>query len=225
MKSKLPKTRKTPRTSKRESRSILINLAPAEPELQARLHLFERTTEGVRFCFSSEPLTDKRDISLFLIPLRHLAWISEPEKFGCRPVFVFGPGYGLYSGFRMGCSDYLKDPWDERELLARAERKLGSLTLDYAWGELVLRNGECIGPAGSIVLSPHEDIILQTLCRFRGRKVLRDVLSQVLWGKVQPESRAVDMHIAGLRRKMKTVLPRTVTTVILTCRPGGYMIR
>ncbi|WP_319559878.1 winged helix-turn-helix domain-containing protein [Marispirochaeta sp.] len=203
---------------------LLINLAPADEELRLRLSLFVRENQGVSFCCSDEPLIHSK-IDLYLIPLRCLYWLSSIPRLSGRPVFIHGPAYGLAGSFIAGCSDYLKDPWDERELLARAKRFTEALSVSYPWGSLLLRNNECLGPGGSTVLSPTEETILRTLIRNRQKRVEKELLSHLVWGFHREKSRAVDMHIAKLRRKMKSALPAEVRTVILTCRPGGYMLR
>ena len=192
----------------RDSGDIIINLAPSSPELRPRLHLLEETSTGVAFRFSREPLQDP-EITLYLIPLRCLRWISGPGQLIYRPVFVYGPA----------------QPWDERELLARAERLSGAVVLDYTWGSILFSHGECTGPGGRVLLGPKEAVIFQTLIRFRGRGVSRAVLAHLIGSDPRPESRAVDMQICSIRRKTGKILPPRVKTLILTCRPGGYMLR
>ena len=206
------------------SQGILVNLAPREEELELRLNLFARENRGIAFCFSDEPLTDTR-IDLYLIPLSCLFWLRSVPFLTGKAVFIYGPAYGLPGSFLAGCSDYLKEPWDERELLTRAQQIRNAVNLDYPWGDLRLRNNECLGPGGSAILSPAEETILRTLVRNRQKRVEKELLSHLLWGVHREESRAIDMHIAKLRKKMKAALPPEVRTVILTCRPGGYMLR
>jgi hypothetical protein len=208
----------------RDSGDIIINLSPSPPELRAKLRLLEDTCSGVAFRFSREPLQDP-DISLHLIPLRFLRWLSGPGRLIYKPAFVYGPAHGLYRSFQQGCTDYLREPWDERELLARAERLSGTAVLDYTWGSILFSHGECMGPGGRVLLGPKEALIFRTLIRFRGRGVSRAVLAHLIGGDSRPESRAVDMQICSIRRKTGKILPLQVKTIILTCRPGGYMLR
>jgi hypothetical protein len=206
------------------TRGLLVNLAPREEKLELRLSLFARQNRGIAFCFSDEPLIHTR-IDLYLIPLSCLFWLRSVTSLSGKIIFIYGPAYGLPGSFLAGCSDYLREPWDERELLARAQRIRNAVNLDYPWGSLRLRNNECIGPGGSAVLSPAEETILRTLVRNRQKRVEKELLSHLVWGIHRKESRAIDMHIAKLRKKMKAALPPDVRTVILTCRPGGYMLR
>ena len=175
--------------------------------------------------FSVATRSIKTDISLYLLPVHKLKWLHTTGLFNYKPVIVYGPPHNLYRSFIAGCSDYLKDPWDEHELVARAERLLDGVAMEYPWGVVTLRSGTLTGPRGAVALQPYQVTILKTLCRFRGSKVNREVLAHLIWGENRPASRAIDMHMANLRRKMKTVLPEQVRTVILTCRPGGYMLR
>jgi len=206
------------------TQGLLVNLAPREEEMELRLSLFARSNKGIAFCFSNEPLFHTQ-IDLYLIPLSCLFWLRSVPFLSGKTVFIYGPAYGLPGSFLAGCSDYLREPWDERELLTRAQRIRNAICLDYPWGNLRLRNNECLGPGGSTVLSPAEETILRTLVRNRQKKVEKELLAHLLWGVYREDSRAVDMHVAKLRKKMKAALPPDVRTVILTCRPGGYMLR
>jgi DNA-binding response OmpR family regulator len=178
----------------------------------------------VTFRFSREPLQDP-EITLYLIPLSSLRWLSGPGQLIYKPAFVYGPAHGIYRSFQRGCTDYLREPWDERELLARAERFSGTVVLDYSWGSILFCHGECTGPEGRVLLGPKEAVIFRTLVRFRGRCVSRSVLAHLVGSDPRPDSRAVDMQICSIRRKTGKILPLRVKTLILTCRPSGYMLR
>ena len=203
---------------------LLVNLAPREEALELQLSLHSRRNTNISFCFSDEPHLHSR-INLYLIPLRCLFWLRSIPLFSGKTVFVYGPAYGLPGSFLAGCSDYLKEPWEVQELICRAQRLHHTILIDYPWGTVRLIHNECIGPGGSVVLSPTEDTILRTLIRNRRKRVEKELLSYLLWDSRRENSRALDMHIVKLRKKMKSILPTEVRTLILTCRPGGYMLR
>ncbi len=224
MKSKLLGTRTKSRTESKDRSHLLINFSPAEGDLRYRLRLLDQEQSNINFIFSDSPLKNN-DITLYLIPVRHLDWIHCPKNFNYKPVLVYGPGHNLYRSFLAGCSDYLKDPWDEKELIARAERLIDGTAVDYPWGTVILKGGTLTGPSGTTALSPALVSIFRVLARYRGNQVRREVLARLLWGETRAQSRGIDMHIVSLRRKLKQVLPDEVHTIILTGRTGGYMLR
>ena len=186
--------------------------------------MLERRSTNLTFCFSEHPFQSK-EIAAYLIPLRALRWLTHRKQFDFKPVLVFGPSHGLYPSFQQGCADYLREPWEERELVARLEHLRITPLLCYRWGHLELCGRECTGPAGSVLLSPGEALVFALLARRRGTAVPREVLAQLLWGGPRPSSRGLDMQISGLRRKLRRVLPGEVTDIILTRRGGGYTLR
>lgn len=203
---------------------LLINLCSPSAELRARLQLLTRTEEGLGILFTPDPCMDQ-SIDLYLIPVSRLSLVDRIRSFSPKPIIAYGPSGGLSAAFRRGCTDYLKDPWDEHELLLRSYRFSGPLRIIYPWGEVRVEHNFCRGPAGSVLLRPGEETILRTLIRHRGEAVSRTLLLNLLDPDLKSESRAADMHISLLRKKMRKILPPRVRTIILTARPRGYMLR
>ncbi|HEY1377415.1 MAG TPA: response regulator transcription factor [Gemmataceae bacterium] len=136
-------------------------------------------------------------------------------------------------GLRMGADDYVVKPFSARELLARVEAvlrrapsrpaitgaRLGRAKLD-------LLRREVHWPGGSRgELSETEAAILAYLLAHRDRTVTRDDLLVSVWG-IPPhglETRAVDMHIARLRAKLRDPSGRPTPEAVVTVRARGYM--
>jgi DNA-binding response OmpR family regulator len=203
---------------------ILINVCSASPELRARMQLLTKTEEGVEVLSSTEASRDP-SIDIYLIPVSLLSFVDTIQSFSSKPVIAHGPAAGLASAFRRGCRDYLKVPWDEHELLLRTHRFCGPSRVDYPWGRIELDHHLCRGPCGAVLLRPGEEKILRTLICRRGEVVSRRLLLNLLDPELDGESRAVDIHISLLRKKMHRILPSRVRTLILTARPHGYMLR
>src|SRR5262245_35888647 len=137
-------------------------------------------------------------------------------------------------GLRMGADDYVVKPFSARELLARVEAvlrrsahaaaevtaaRLGRARLDF-------QRREVVWPDGSRVeLSETESGILTYLLSNRDRTVTREDLLACVWG-IAPqgvETRAIDMHIARLRAKLRDPSGKPTPEAVVTVRARGYM--
>jgi two-component system OmpR family response regulator len=136
-------------------------------------------------------------------------------------VLAHGPAEHLRAAFLAGCADYLKEPWDPVELETRLLRVASisrtvavSVAVGYElWGRTVhLPDGRTVG------LSAHEAVVAGLLFGNLGEIVSRRTLAYALWGR-QPThpSRAVDMHVSALRRKLGRDL-------ISCVRGQGYVV-
>jgi DNA-binding response OmpR family regulator len=137
----------------------------------------------------------------------------------------------LIKGFQAGADDYLSKPCSPRELVARVEAQFrrraidsqppprlelpGGISVDLARLE-VHRDGQLIP------LTPREGDILEYLIRNRDRVVTRDDLLLDVWHSksANVETRTVDIHIVGLRRKVEPDPAKP--TLIQTVRGKGY---
>ncbi len=134
-------------------------------------------------------------------------------------------------GLELGADDYVCKPFSLSELIARVNAQFRRFEMDTAPPpEMKLAEGVSVDLErlevhrdGEVVpLTPREGDILQYLVQHRGKIVTRDDLLVDVWhyanGKV--ETRTVDIHIVGLRRKIEPepAKPRLIQTV----RGKGY---
>lgn len=138
----------------------------------------------------------------------------------------------------MGADDCLSKPLSPRELLARIHGLVRRLSKANGIGAIPadstpmtvqgfsvnLLSRHVTLPSGeTVVLSATEAKVLATLIDNRGSPVSRDELCQRALGRVwNPEERALDQHIATLRRKL--FVPESFRPLIHTVRHIGYII-
>ena len=137
----------------------------------------------------------------------------------------------LLRGFQAGADDYLTKPFSPRELLARVEAQFRRVEMDAAPPEMLqLPDGIEVDLArlevhrdGQVLpLTPREGDILKYLIRHRDRVVTRDDLLLDVWHyqSANVETRTVDIHIVGLRRKVEP--DPAQPSLIQTVRGKGY---
>jgi two-component system alkaline phosphatase synthesis response regulator PhoP len=137
----------------------------------------------------------------------------------------------VLTGFELGADDYVPKPFSPRELVARVEAQFRRRAMDTSPpARLELPHGIEVDLArlevhrdGEVIpLTPREGDILEYLVRNRQRVVTREDLLLDVWHyrSANVETRTVDIHIVGLRRKIEPdpANPQLVQTV----RGKGY---
>ena len=134
-------------------------------------------------------------------------------------------------GFEMGADDYMAKPFSPRELVARVHAQFRRKEIDAAPPPMLnLQGGITVDLSrlevhrdGKLVpLTPREGDILEYLVRHRDRVVTREDLLLDVWHYKNPnvETRTVDIHIVGLRRKVEVDAAKPA--LIQTVRGKGY---
>lgn len=135
-------------------------------------------------------------------------------------------------GLKLGADDYVQKNCEPVELMARIEallRRAGgaaAFTTERAeFGDLHvdLRRHEVTRAGQPLTLSPVEFRLLEYLIDHRGTVITREELLENVWSlSGDTLSRTVDVHIAGLRKKIEAD-PR-YPRLLLTVKGAGYKL-
>ncbi len=140
------------------------------------------------------------------------------------PLIAFGPVACMADAFDRGVADYLAEPWGPEELRLRAERVLGAGPLVVEGTAIALRGLVLSGPGGSTILAPDQASLLRQLIAANGAVLSRGGLRRYLWPTLADRSRAVDIAISRLRRRLALVSGRDRLVQIRSVRGFGYSI-
>lgn len=137
----------------------------------------------------------------------------------------------ILRGFQSGADDYLTKPFSPRELVARVDAQFRRVEMDAGPPETLNLPGDIqvdlarleVHRDGKMeALTPREGDILKYLIRHRDRVVTRGDLLLDVWHyqSANVETRTVDIHIVGLRRKVEP--DPANPSLIQTVRGKGY---
>ena len=215
---------------------VVLFVTGGDRVLEARLARLRstprRTGRGFQLLLSRE--FDPRQVAaLLVVPADTVNTLLGGRGRLPLPVLAYGSEQALAPSFLRGCVDYLREPWTLTELqlrvqgwLDRREESGTAAVADAAGGRIRLRGTTLRGPGGTVALSVAEARLLDMLLHNAGRVTGREALYYRLWGRLPAvRSRALDVHVAALRRKTRAVgggAPGGPT--ITAVRGEGYLL-
>jgi DNA-binding response OmpR family regulator len=119
------------------------------------------------------------------------------------------------AGLELGADDYVVKPFSAPEVVARVRAQLrrvqgfegaGDQTLRAGRVEVELAARRCLVAGREVELTRREFDLLAQLVRAPGRVHTRAELLELVWGSAYLSPKTVDVHIAGLRRKLGPAL-------------------
>ncbi|MGH9523325.1 MAG: response regulator transcription factor [Terriglobales bacterium] len=134
-------------------------------------------------------------------------------------------------GLKLGADDYVQKNCEPAELMARIEallrRSRGSVTgnerASFGNVRIDFRKHEITRGGKPVALSPVEFRLLEYLVERRGAVVSREELLEKVWAlKGETMSRTVDVHVAGLRKKIEP--DARYPKFLLTIKGAGYRL-
>ena len=134
-------------------------------------------------------------------------------------------------GLKLGADDYVQKNCEPIELMARIEallRRSGAFpaqsgTVSFGEMRIDLRRHEVLRAGSPVALTPVEFRLLEYLLDRRGVVVTREELLENVWSHDGGMlSRTVDVHVAGLRKKIESD-PR-YPRFLLTVKGQGYKL-
>ena len=207
------------------NKSVDICVISTDPFLINRIKIFSQHS-NLTIEYSENPYY-KSDTSLFLIDINVLdAFLTNYPYPKSTKFIVIGDQEDLDFSFKEGCTDFLKNPWNNAELEARIFRALKQTIKNIQWDKLTIYPNSIGTKNTSTSISIEEYIILKKLIENRKEPVPREALLYALWGTLKENSRVVDMHISHLRKKIKILKKQDdlCCSGIKTVRSYGYMI-
>jgi len=191
----------------------------------SRIKIFSQNS-NISFEYRASPYC-KSTANMYLIDKNQLeSFLKGKPKSSTLKFIVYGDQNDIARSFNAGCTDFLKDPWNNEELEARISKALNVQKNQINWNKLLLSQKNISTGNLSADISIEEYIILKKLIENKNEPVPREVLLYSLWRNQNENSRVVDMHISNLRKKIEILRKHDNSCCgrIKTIRSYGYMI-
>lgn len=209
-----------------EKGALHLNAVTEDALLAKRLALYFRRERLIAVTSTPAPLPED-ETDAYFVPLARVGeLLANPGRPATwLPVLAHGAPDQLRAAFLAGCSDFLREPWTLEELAIRVRRVARGPGFRLPCGELRLSVSSASIGSRRIELSLQEYRLLRALLAQRGTVVPRGTLYYALWGREGADSRAVDVHVSSIRRKLCLLgAGAGRERVIRSVRGAGYLL-
>lgn len=225
------RTRTTePRYRRNGATRVAVVDAPPVMQERIRLQFGDSPDWSVRFLEGSAADSKRLRRSADLLVLPAALMLAHPERFRALelPLVAYGPASQLSACFLAGCCDYLRTEFAMDELFHRLAALAPVPILVWRGFVVTLEPRAIRLEQTELPLRYAEYRILRTLLRNCGEVVTRAALYRSFAVRSLGSSRAVDMHVANVRRKLDRLVSTPSTSVarspLETVRGIGYRL-
>ena len=184
----------------------------------------ERYRDIFTFYFAHRPIYDFI-YDLIITPVcfcREIKQYKDNSSF-FTPVMAYGSPSMIQNAYLSGSIDYLKKPWKMEELGFRVMNYIKHYRRTFRKKSIILENRKLIIGDKTAEINHKEYLLLKILYQHFGRLVHKRVIEKLIWGKTMENSKALDMLIMRVRKKIdKLSFPGK--KIIKTVKPIGYLI-
>lgn len=186
---------------------------------------------GLKLAKTHHPHIIILDLMLPLLDGINLAQMvkKSPEKYGNPKIIMLTAKTDIedvLEGLEVGADDYMKKPFDPRELVLRIKKLVNrgekTITKQYIFKNIIIDTDKHIVLEDDIeiTMSKKEYDLLLLLIKNKGLVLTRDkILDQVWQSNYYTGDRTVDMYISKIRDKVKTISKN-----IKTIKGVGYKL-
>ena len=199
------------------SATLLSDLASERARFRILLREFPRCSFEAISSF-----TDLESSDIIILPARLLTDVLDraDHVFDTACTLVFGPPRTLAAAYLAGAGDFMKDPWEPEELLFRIERlAAGAVAQESPSGD---DSGVVELDGVRVELTAEERRLFRALCGAPDGIASRRALAFAMGVDAPSSSRAVDMRIARLRKRLQPLAG--YANPIVSVRGRGYRL-
>ena len=198
--------------------ALSVSVAGCDAVTKKKLKLYMDNHPDVQLFFIDSRVPHERDMpsgtDLIVLPSEAVVRYFDHTKHSklIRPlVIAYGPAGSMCYSIAAGCCDYLCDPWQPEELYSRLamagikeELRLDEYRLICLPGRFlgILSTADPETICGRVRLSRSRLNLYRILKGNRGSYIDRETLAALLNIRRGPESRAVDMIVSRLKKKI-----------------------